>query len=88
MQFKRKTEIKSTVDLLVENDRSTPNFNFQSLGHFLAASQVIHPTCVEADEIINGYFSQQPSIGQSPLNTPLHYNITQQQVSNKSNNFF
>ena len=39
---KRKAEIESTVDLLVENERSTPNFNFQSLGNFPAASQVTH----------------------------------------------
>ena len=32
--------------------------------------------------ITNGYFNQQPSTGQSPLNVQLHYNITQQQVSN------
>ena len=28
---KRKAEIESTVNLSVENDRSTPNFNFQSI---------------------------------------------------------
>ena len=85
---KRKAEIESTVDLSVENDRSTPNFNFQSLGHYPAASQVPHPTYAEAvqtDGIANGYFSQQPSTGQSVLNVPLYYNVTQQQVSN---NFF
>ena len=85
---KRKPEIESNVDLLVENDRSTPNFNFQSLGHYAASSQVPHPTYAEAvqtDGIANGYFSQQPSTGQSVLNVPLYYNVTQQQVSN---NFF
>ena len=65
------------------------NFNYQSLGHYPAASQVLYPThaeeAVQADEIANGYFSQQPSIGQSVLNVPLYYNGTQQQVSN---NFF
>ena len=85
---KRKAEIESTVDLLVEHDRSTSNFNFQSLGHYPAASQVLYPTYAEAvqtDGIANGYFSQQPSTGQSVLNVPLYYNVTQQQVSN---NFF
>ena len=85
---KPKVEIESTVDRFVENDRSMPNSNFQSLGHFPAASQVTHRTCAEAvqtDGITNGYFSQQPSTGQSLLNIPLHYNVTQQQVSN---NFF
>ena len=78
---KRKPEIESNVDLLVENDRSTPNFNFQSLGHYAASSQVPHPTYAEAvqtDGIANGYFSQQPSTGQSVLNLPLYYNVTQQ----------
>ena len=82
---KRKAEIESTVDLSVENDRSTPNFNFQSLGHYPAASQVPHPTYAEAvqtDGIANGYFSQQPSRGQSVPNVLLNYNVTQQQVSN------
>ena len=72
---KRKAEIESTVDLLVENDRRTPNFNFQSLGHYPTDSQVPHPTYAEAvqtDEIANGYFSQQPSTGQSVLNVPLY----------------
>ena len=82
---KRKAEIESTVNLLVENDRSTSNFNFQSLGHYPASSQVPHPTYAEAvqtDGIANGYFSQQSSAGQSVLNGPLYYNVTQQQVSN------
>ena len=85
---KRKAEIESTVNLSVENDRSTPNFNFHSLGHYPAASQVPHPTYAEGDQtdgIANGYFGQQPSTGQSVLNVPLYYNVTQQQVSN---NFF
>ena len=85
---KQKAEIGSTADVLVENDRSTSNFNFQLLGHFPAASQVTHPTYAEAfqiDGITNGYFSQQPSTGQSVLNILLHYNVIQQQVSN---NFF
>ena len=85
---KRKTKIESTVNLLAENDRSTLNFNFQSLGHFPAASQVTHPTCAEAVQTngtTNSYFSQKPSTGHSLLNIPLHCNITQQQVSN---NFF
>ena len=63
------------VDVLVENDRSTPNFNFQSFDHFPAASQVTHPICAEAvqtDGITNGYISQQPSTGQSVLN----YSVT------------
>ena len=64
---KQKGEIESTVDLSVENDRSTPNFNFQSLGHYPAASQVPHPTygeAVQTDGIAaNGYFSQQSSAG-------------------------
>ena len=58
---KQKAEIESTVDLLVEHDRSTSNFNFQSLGHYPAASQVLYPTYAEAvqtDGIANGYFSQ------------------------------
>ena len=73
------TEIESTVDLLVENDRSTPNFNFQSLGHYPASSQVPHPAYAEAvqtDGIANGYFSQQSSTGQSVLNVPLYYYST------------
>ena len=85
---KRKAEIESTINLLVENDTSTPNFNFHSLGHYPVASQVPYPTYAEAvqtDGIANGYFSQQPSTGQSVLNIPLYYNVTQQQVSN---NFF
>ena len=44
---KRKPEIESTVDLLVDNDKGTANFNFQSLDHFSAAFQVIHPTYAE-----------------------------------------
>ena len=82
---KRKAEIESTVDILDENDRSTRNFNFQLLGHVPAASQVPHPTyeeAVQTDGITNGYFSQQPSTGQSVLNIPLYCNVTQQQVSN------
>ena len=63
---KRKTEIESTINLLVENDTSTPNFNFHSLGHYPVASQVPYPTYAEAvqtDGIANGYFSQQLSTG-------------------------
>ena len=46
---KPKLKIKyCTVDLLVENDRVIPNFNFQSLGHYPASSQVPHPTYAEA----------------------------------------
>ena len=77
---KRKDEIKSTVDLSVENDRSTPNFNFHSLGHYPAASQIPHPTYAEAvqtDGIPKSYLSQQPSTGQSVLNVLLYYNVTQ-----------
>ena len=50
-----------------------PNFNFQSLGHYPAAFQVLHPNYSEAvptDGIAKGYFSQQPSTGQSVLNIP------------------
>ena len=63
---KRKAEIESTINLLVENDTSTPNFKFHSLDHYPAASQVPHPTYAEAvqtDGIANGYFSQQLSTG-------------------------
>ena len=85
---KPEAEIESTVELSVENDRSMPNFNFQSLGHYLAASQVPHPTYaegVQTDGIANGYFSQQPSTQGNLLNVPLYYNVTKEQVSN---NFF
>ena len=77
---KRKDEIESTVNLLVKKDRSTPNYNFQAFCDFPAACQVTHPTCaaaVQTDQITNGYFSQQPSAWQLPLNIPLHFNITQ-----------
>ena len=75
---KRKAEIESTVDLSVENDRSAPNFNFLSLGHYPAASQAPHATYAEAvrtDGIANGYFSQQPSTGQSVLNVLLYPSV-------------
>ena len=77
---KRKPEIESNVDLLVENDRSTPNFNFQSLGYYAVSFQDPHPTYAEAvqtDGIANGCFSQEPSKGQSLPNVPLYYNVTQ-----------
>ena len=77
---KQKAEIESTVDLSAENDRSIPNCNFQSIGHYPAASQIPHPTYAEAvqtDGIANSYFSQQPSTGQSVLNVLLYYNVTQ-----------
>ena len=71
---KRKVEVESTIDLLVENDKSMPNSSYCT-----APSKVPHPTYAEAvqtDEIANGYFSQQPSTGQSVLNFPLYY-VTQ-----------
>ena len=68
---KRKVEVESTIDLLVENDKSTPNSSCCT-----APSKVPHPTYAEAvqtDGIANGYFSQQPSTGQSVLNFPQYH---------------
>ena len=79
---KRKAKIEN-VNHLVCNERSMPHFNFKSLGYFPAASQVTHPTFAEAVQtngIINGFFTQQPSIGKSVINTFLHCNITQQEL--------
>ena len=69
---KRKAKIENNVNHLVYNERSMPHFNFKSLGYFPAASQVTHVTFAEAVQtngIINGFFSQQASIGKSVLNT-------------------
>ena len=34
-----------------------------------------YPEAVQTDGMANGYFSQQPSTGQSALNMTLHYNV-------------
>ena len=62
--------------------RPTLTFNLFAIPQQLPRSLI---PVVQTDGITYGYFSQQPSTGQSLLNIPLYYNITQQQVSN---NFF